>query len=331
MKNGAYFNAAYENQYLESDHFDPEGGDFEDMEMLLGEEEDSSLEDMELVYEDPETWETGEPEGDQFIGGLFKIAKPLLRQVVPQIATAVGGKLAGQRGASIANMIARNVLREAEAEGDHELDPEGDPESELQALGVNPEVLAEMAYYAQQAAETDNEEEADHFIGAIANLAGQILPSLLGETDQELTYESEGEGDQFLPLLAAAAPMIGKVASIGAPLIGKGVRAIGRLFRRSPRRVRRTLMPTLPRIAMRSAQRVANVARSAATTRRPVTPPQVARAVTGSVARSMAQTLATPARVQAAVVRNRALARRYRVSGTLTLRPARRRVIRRAF
>lgn len=327
MRNGNYFNAAYENQYLESDHFDPEGGDFEDMELLLEDQEDGELEDMELVYEDPETWETGDYEGDQFLGGLFRIAKPLLRQVVPQIATAVGGKLAGQRGAGIANMIARNVLREAEMEGDHELDPEGDPESELEALGINPEVLAEMAYYAQQAAETDNEEEADHFIGAIANLAGQILPSLLGETDQEVAYE--GEGDQFLPLLAAAAPMIGKVASIGAPLIGKGVRAIGKLFRRNRRT--RKLLPTLPRIAMRSAQRVANTAKSAAVARRPVTKPAIARAVTGSVARSMAQTLATPARVQTAVARNRALARRYRVSGTLTLRPARRRVIRRAF
>jgi hypothetical protein len=339
MRNGSYYSQSFENQYLESDHYDQEG-DFEDLEMLY-EDYEGDFEDLETMYEDGETWEASDPEGDQFLGGILKAAKPLLGGIVPNLAAQVGGRLAGRRGARLAHLIASNVLREAEAEGDMELDPEGDPEGDLEALGINPELLAEMAHYAQMAAETDNEAEADQFIGALAGLASQIVPALLGETDQESVYEGmyEEESDQFLPLVAAAAPLLGKVAApllgkaggiaakVGGQLLGRGIRTLGGLFRRK-RRTRR-LLPALAPIAMRSARQIASAARTAGASGRPVTAPMMARAVTGSLARSTAQTLATPARVQMAIARNRHAARRFRVSGTLTLRPARRRMVRR--
>jgi hypothetical protein len=119
----------------------------------------------------------------------------------------------------------------------------------------------------------------------------------------------------------------GIAAKVGGQLLGKGVRALGGLFRRK-RRTRR-FIPALAPIAMRSARQIASAARTAGASGRRVTAPMMARAAAGSIARSTAQTLATPARVQMAIARNRHIARRYRVSGTLTLRPTRRRMVRR--
>jgi hypothetical protein len=325
------YDPMFENQYLESDYYDPEDSSHEDLESLYEDLEGGDFEDPEMMYEDledPETWESGDGEGDQFFGAL-KIAKPFLRKIVPNLAAKLGSRIAGRRGAGIAQLIARNVLREAEMEGDHELEAEGDPEAELEAMGVDPEILAEMAHLAQMAMETDHEGEADQFIGGLANMAGNLFSSLLGETDQyNYEYEDqEEEADHFLPLLGLAAkPLIGGLAkTVGKKLLGKGVKTLGNLLRRSPKT--RKLLPAVPRMAASAARSVSSAVRAAQKSRRPITVPAVAGAVNKALARSVATTLASPRRVQAAVVRGRALARRFRFSGTVTLRPVRRRRI----
>jgi hypothetical protein len=78
-------------------------------------------------------------------------------------------------------------------------------------------------------------------------------------------------------------------------------------------------------MAANAARSVARTVRAAQKSRRPLTVPAVAGAVNKAMARSVASTLASPRTVQAAVVRNRSLARRFRFSGTVTLRPVRRR------
>src|SRR5688500_307131 len=116
-------NSAYENQYLENDRYNLENENLESMESLFENYERGDLEDNEL-FESGENWEAGETlgenweagqfeagipeaglfegnyesqyegqyegqmEGDRFLGGLLKIAKPLLKQVVPKLAAS---------------------------------------------------------------------------------------------------------------------------------------------------------------------------------------------------------------------------------------------------
>lgn len=355
-------NSAYENQYLENDRYNMEIGNLESMESLFENNERGDFEDSETMLENGENWELGELgesgenweageigesweagqfevgqnesqfegqyegqyEGDRFVGGL-------LRRIVPQVAGMVGNQLAGQQAGQLAQALANNVLREVALEGDRELNPEANPEAQMEAIGIDREVLAEMAYLAEQAAAAESLQEADRFFGAIANLAGQILPNLLGETDRESAYEAnyegDGEGDRFLPLIPLAAmagkALLGKgAAKIGGKLLGRGIRTLGRgLFRN---RRTRPLVRALPRIVNRTIVRVNNSVRSAP--RRRIPAPIIARTVVSSFPRAIASTLATPERVNSTLYQNRMLARRYQFSGTVTVRPVRRRM-----
>jgi hypothetical protein len=292
MSNASYFNPAFENQYLESNLFDGEifeNGEFGNPE--AGSLEGFSLENPELSYEDNEYGEYGEVgnmEGDRFLGALGG----LFGKIAPQIAQAIGGALAGETGAGIAQEIAENVLNEQQMEFSGELAAEGEAQLEaiLESSGVSMEILGEMAHYAELAAETLNEGEADRFFGAIANLAGQILPGLLGETQMEavspesIANESvfEAEGDRFLPLLAAAAPMIGKavlpMAKKLLPVAMKGVknvvRNLGNVAKQLPPQQRKIVTKLTPAIAAKTAVRTANAIKKGAglrpSVRRPV-------------------------------------------------------------
>lgn len=333
MSNTSYFNPAFENQYLESELFD--GEIFEDREFGNPEGmamEGLSMENPEMSFEDGETWESGNMEGDRFFGGL-------LRKIAPQIAQSVGGALAGPTGANIARQIASTVLNEQQMEYSGEFVGENETQLEaiLEASGVNMEILGEMAHYAELAAETNNEQEADRFFGAIANLAGQILPGLLGETQMEgvspeaIAHESifEAEGDRFLPLLGAALPMIGKaVLPMAKKLLPHAVRGlrgavrnIGRSLWKQPR-LRRRAVRALPRIAIRTAQRTAQgLSRTPSHRgRASVAPARVNQIIAGAAARPIVEIMASPARLQYAAGRNRYW-RRFSVRGEFTVTP----------
>lgn len=346
MSNASYFNPAFENQYLESDQFDMES-DFEDLEYesLEGTDlEGFSLED-ELSYEDGEDGEMGSLEGDQFsFGRIFRKIAPVLKKFAPKVAGLVGGAVGGPAGAAIANRIASAVAREQEQmeySGEYLGEDETEFETMLETSGVNMEILGEMAHYAELAAQTENEAEADQFIGAIANLASQILPGLLGETQYEdLSREGivneaiyEDESDQFLPLLAAA-PLIGKAAGAILPrllpsatkAVSRAVRGIGRSIKKMPAPQRRAAMRALPKVAAKTALRTARaLPKMAAASKGRGTAPSVGQVVAGAAARPIVETLGSPTGLQAAARRNRTWARQYRVSGTLTMTPVRRR------
>jgi hypothetical protein len=294
---------------LESLGMDGEGG--WDGEGIV---EESAGVDLESYVMGETSWDGEDGEGDQFVGSLIKkgvravgkAAKqggaPLLKNLAQQAAQVAGGAIAGPTGANIARQIAGQVLREAES-GDYEGDYE-----DFESFGGDQEVLDEMNYYAAMAAESESEAQADQFLGAIAGLAGpliksvapQILGGLFGEGEEESDYEDfEAERDEFLPALLPMA----------APLIGKGIKALGGLFRRN--RKTRSATRALPRIAAKTAESVARQARRG----RPVTPQTVAR----TMARQTAKTIASRPTIARAIQQNRAAAGRAQSRGPVSV------------
>lgn len=187
--------------------------------------------------------------------------------------------------------------------------------------------------------------EGDPFLGGLIGAIGPALGSLLGEEEDELLgedqfglgkeelfanglgeaeaevlmellvdqiaeAESEEEADQFLPILAALAPLAAKAASALIPVAGSVVakRVVPRLARgvvtigRRPLRSRagRRAVRTLPVIAKGAARDVLKtVARG-----RPVTGSTVSRAL----AQHAAKVLRDPRRRRACIVRSRRIA-----------------------
>jgi hypothetical protein len=270
--------------------------ELEDLEDL---EDEGLFEDYE-DYEDYEDFEDYEDlEGDPFIGKWFKKAKqavsrvargPLggvLKGLARKAAQVAGGAIGGPAGASIAGAIANRVIRESEFEGEYEM--EGDFEAEFEAEGGDLEVLGEMEYLSEMAAEAESEAEADQFIGAIANLAGSLLPSLIGEMEDHEDYEDyEDESDMFFPALI---PLAASLLPKAIPWIKKGVSAVGKVINSSPRT--RPILKALPKIAARTALSVARKAQQKGR----ITPKQVA----ASVAHATAKTLATKKNVAKAM------------------------------
>ncbi|MDX6750475.1 RPC7 family DNA-directed RNA polymerase III subunit [Geminicoccaceae bacterium 1502E] len=196
----------------------------------------------------------------------------------------------------------------------------------------------------------DGEMEGEPFLGAL----GDILGSLLGEeedglfededglfededfdqeggdfeaetaaalmdliADQVAEAESEEEADQFLPILAALAPLAMKVAPVAAkllphalrigrkvvPRLAKGIMGIGKKLIRS--RQGRQLVRTLPTIARNTA---AQVLRTHAAGR-----PVSGQTVTRALARQTARVIQSPRRRRICVQRSKrkaAMARR---------------------
>ncbi len=192
-------------------------------------------------------------EGDRFLGSLISRAgnalgkatggivnADLLKSLARQAATVAGGAIAGPTGAQIAGKVANAAIREAEAEGEGSYEAEGNYEERYEAAGGDRQLLDEMHYYAAMLSEAEGEAEADHFLGAIAKIAGPMLSSLFGgmgeasgEQDRFLgdilgglvgeEELGESERDGFLPALI---PFV-------APLIGQGISALGKLFARN--------------------------------------------------------------------------------------------------
>lgn len=254
----------------------------EDLELM-------EMEDLEFEDEELEDWESDDLEADPFLGRVLR--SPIFKKLARTAARTVGGAIAGPTGGRIADVIAGRVFREAEYEDEYE--SEAEFEDEFEAEGGDWEVLDEMEYMAEMAAETESEAEADEFLGAIANLAGPLISSLMGEAEEEYEdyedfedYEDE-EADYFLPALI---PLATSLLPKAMPLISKGIGALGRLFRGRRRRGRRreseAAIKTLPKIV---AKTVTSLKRQA-TAGKPIT----RKVVAATMARQTAKTLANP-------------------------------------
>ena len=313
----------------ETDMFDFEGTDFEGglYEGGLyeggfdGESDYEGLDPEGYLYEglDPEgtdlewgAYETSDLEADPFLGPLISkatrnisrafpgsISPGFLKQLAQQAAKVAGGAIGGPAGASIAAQIAGNVLREGD------LYYESSWESswyETEAAMEGDPLMEAMSYNAAMAAEAASDQEAAPFIDAIAELAAPVLSSLLGETADPLYedgFDGEtdtlGERDEFLPALIPFA----------APLIGRGIKALGSLLSRNPST--RRLAGALPTVAAETAYDMRSLGR------RPTS-----RDVAAAMARRTTRVLGNPTTLSQTMRQNRAIAARAQA------RPARR-------
>jgi hypothetical protein len=257
-------------------------GLFEDGEWESGEFED----DLEDVYE---SYDMEDP--DPFIGNFIRsIPTPVragLKGFARHAATYAGNAIGGKRGANIGRGVANAVLNNIDWE-DGEYEDVVDPFGEFEMIGGDTQVLQEMSHLATLASESYDPEEADQFIGALAGLAGKLIPKvvsgLAGEGEEEAW---EPEADEFFPALL---PLAAKALPAAMPLISKGIGALGKLFSRKRRT--RPMMEALPVIAAKAATDVAKQAKKGK-----IKPSTVAAVV----AKQTAKTLATkPAVTKAA-------------------------------
>jgi len=298
--------------------------DLEDMELeYLGEDEYEDWEDLE--FEDLGEYEYEDWEGDPFLGGLLK-------RFAGTAAKTVGRAIAGPTGANIGGWLANSVFREGEFEDEYE--SEAEFEAEFEAEGGNPDVLEEMEYWAELAAETESEAEADEFLGVLTRLARPLLSSVFRESyeDMELyedyeDYEDFEDYEDYEDYEYEADPFFGAIASLAAPLIGKGIGALGRWLRRRRRRRRprrsrefeyEAAIKAIPKIAAKTAVTLKRQKKAG----RPITRKKVAAAMAKSTAKALKskKALAKSAR------RNRMAANRARVKKG-QVRAARRRVL----
>jgi hypothetical protein len=170
-----------------------------------------------------------------------------------QIGTRLGGALGGVLG---------TFLPDSEFEGEWEF--------EVNPLRrVYPDAL--MEHLAHAATETESEEEAEAFIGALVPLAARVIP-------------------RIAPAVMRAAPQL-----------IRGVANVTRVLRSSP--ATRQLVRTVPNIVRRTAASLAQQSSQG----RPVTP---ARAVQ-TLARQTARVISNPRRCAQAIQRSRALDRQH--------------------
>jgi hypothetical protein len=314
----------------ETDMFDFEGTDFEGglYEGGLyeggfdGESDYEGLDPEGYLYEgrDPEgtdlewgAYETSDLEADPFLGPLISkatrnisrafpggISPGFLKQLAQQAAKVAGGAIGGPAGASIAAQIAGNVLREGD------LYYESSWESswyETEAAMEGDPLMEAMSYNAAMAAEAASDQEAAPFIDAIAELAAPVLSSLLGETADPLYedgFDGEtdtlGERDEFLPALIPFA----------APLIGRGIKALGSLLSRSPRT--RSLVGALPTVAAETAYDMRSLGR------RPTS-----RDVAAAMARRTTRVLGNPTTLSQTMRQNRVVAARAQAQPAMSM------------
>ncbi len=306
----------YEDGEEEMVYEDELGGLMEDEAMWEDLEDHFLFEEESGLYE---IWEDMESDGyyeaDPFIGKwakkaagfVKKAAKGPLGKLARAAATAAGGAIGGPFGAKIASTIANRVIRESEWEGD--MEDESDHEGDLEMMGADMEIFEEMKYLSALAAEADNEEEIDQFLGGIAKLAGPLIKSLASETDHEDGfyesedgyYESEDgyyESDQFLPLIGLAAKLLPKAL----PLVRKGIKGLSRVMKSSPQS-QKVVAASLPRVIAKTATNLARQAQAG----KPITPQRVA----STMARQTAKAIARPAAVKRSAQANREAARQH--------------------
>jgi hypothetical protein len=307
FEGGLYEGGLYEGGLYEGGLY--EGG-------FDGESDYEGLDPEGYLYEglDPEgtdlewgAYETSDLEADPFLGPhLLKAARNIsravpggispgllkqLKQWAEQAAKVAGGAIAGPAGASIAAQIAGNVLREGD------LSYESSWESswyETDAAMEGDPLMEAMSYNAAMAAEAASDQEAAPFIDAIAKLTGPALSSLLGETADPLYedgFDGEtdtlGERDEFLPALIPFA----------APLIGRGIKALGRHLCSNPDT--RILANVLPKVAAETAYDMRSLGRQ-----------PTRRDVAAAMARRTTRALGNPTALPQTMRQNRVIAAR---------------------
>ena len=310
----------------ETDMFDFEGTDFEGGLYESGFDGESDYEGLDpegylyegldpegYLYEglDPEgtdlewgAYETSDLEADPFLGPYLRkatrnisrafpgsMSPGFLKQLAQQAAKVAGGAIAGPAGASIAAQVAGNVLREGD------LSYESSWESswyETDAVMEGDPLMEAMSYNAAMAAEAASDQEAAPFIDAMAKLTGPALSSLLGETADPLYedgFDGEtdtlGERDEFLPALIPFA----------APLIGRGIKALGSHLCSNPRT--RSLANVLPKVAAETAYDMRSLERQ-----------PTSRDVAAAMARGTTGVLGNPTKLSQTMRQNRVIARR---------------------
>jgi hypothetical protein len=276
--------------------------EFTDLQESIGDglfEEEFDFEEENGYYnmENQETEFDYEEDADPFLGGVVSgIARAasgpmggMLKNMAQRAAVEAGRAIGGQGGARMAQSIAQRCLREAEMDGG-EYEAMDDFEGELASIGGDPTVLQEMTHLAGMAAKAKTPQQADKFIGAIASLAGNLLPSLTGETDDYF----EGEEDQFLPALLPLAKM---ALPHVMPLVSKGLGAIGRSL--ISRRRTREAAAVLPPIAAKAVTSLAKQEMAGKKLDR--------KRVAATVANAAAKTLASKPAVKQAVKASKAL------------------------
>lgn len=264
--------------------------DLEDMEDFENYEDFEDMEDFEEYedFEDMEDFEEYEDyedmEGDPFLG---KALLGAARRIPWRKLARTGAQALGSIGSS---------------------------ESDL---------LGEMAYMAELAAESESELEADQFLGAIGNIASSLLGGVLGESSSDyeadpflgsilggLLGESNGEGwygeredmedmegDPFLPALL---PLAAKFLPMAMPLIRKGIRGLGRALRETD--ASKQSVKVLPIVAAKS---VASLAKQANAGKK-LTP----KRINATIVSQAKKTLSSPVQVKKAIKQNRAMAKR---------------------
>lgn len=180
-----------------------------------------------------------------------------------------GSQFGSRVGGALGDFIG-SFLPQQEYEGEWEFESEWEFEGEVNPIRrVYPDAL--MEHMAHAAAETESEEEAEAFIGALIPMAARLLPQ------------------------AASAVM--RVA----PQLVRGAANVTRVLRSSP--ATRQLVRTVPTIVRRTAASIAQQNSQG----RPVTP---ARAVQ-TLARQTARVISNPQRCVQVIRRSRALDRQH--------------------
>lgn len=252
-------------------------------------------------------------EADPFIGNLVRSATrklsrvtggvindQTLKNLARQAAQVAGGAIAGPQGAKVAGQIAGQVIREGDYEFSYEFSYESsfenDFESMLESAGVDMEAVADLHYFANRMAEAESQAEADEFLGALIPVLGQVaaplISNLAGKRRESEGFDEESWGneesrDEFLPALLPMA----------APLIAKGVGALGQLLTRQ--RKTKKLAEATPQIAFEALNELTQ-------RRYPLTRTGIASAVGSATAR----TLGSRQRLTSAVRKNQSMARR---------------------
>jgi hypothetical protein len=225
--------------------------------------------------EDESEWEDeleDESESEAFYSRLARLARRRPRsKALVRIA-----KRAAQ--AAISSLANAKCDGESECEAEAELEDEGEAEGEFEA-GLNPirRVYPDalMEHLGHAATETEDEAEAEAFIGALLPLAAKVLPK------------------------------VGKAVMKAAPHLAKAAARVTRTLRKNP--ATRQLVRTMPELARRTVRSLAHrVAHGK---------PLTGRAAVRSLARHASHLLKHPQRVVHAYRRSRALHRSHHGAG----------------
>jgi hypothetical protein len=127
-----------------------------------------------------------------------------------ELEDEAAGSLEGEGWLGALGNIAGSLLGEEEGELEDEMELEDESELELED---------ELESEEEMEDEYEDEAEGEGWLGTIGNIAG----SLLGEEEMEGEDETEEFFGKIGKFLKRAAPMLKKVASVAAPLVGTAI------------------------------------------------------------------------------------------------------------